>query len=421
MKYKEIDLNSYKLHLIKTDKFKSILFKIVFREEIKKENITMRNILVDNLVASTKDYPTRKLQAIKKQDLYGADIYGYNKRIGNHLLTEISMSILNPKYTEDSMLEESIAFFHSIIFNPNVCDNKFNKEIFDIVIENNIADIKSIKENTGSYAITRLKENMDDKNPFSYRMIGYLDDINKINSSNLYTSYKNMLNNNLIDLYVIGNFNEEEIESLIKKYFKFKTIKKEKQDINLSYKNYKKTPKEVTEESNLNQSILAIGCSLNRLNEKEKKYILTLYNIILGNSPDSKLFKNVREKHSLAYSISSSFKRFDDVMIINAGISSKNYQEVIKLIKKEMLDIKNKNFTKEDLDKAKELFISVLNDINEYPESILDYYFSLEYLNTKNLKTQIKNITSITEEDIVKVAKKIKFDTIYLLKEKQKD
>ena len=128
MKYKEIDLNSYKLHLIKTDKFKSILFKIVFREEIKKENITMRNILVDNLVASTKDYPTRKLQAIKKQDLYGADIYGYNKRIGNHLLTEISMSILNPKYTEDSMLEESIAFFHSIIFNPNVYDNKFNKE-----------------------------------------------------------------------------------------------------------------------------------------------------------------------------------------------------------------------------------------------------------------------------------------------------
>ena len=45
MKYTKKDLGSYNLHLIKTDKFKTVTVKVMFQSPIVKEEITKRNIL----------------------------------------------------------------------------------------------------------------------------------------------------------------------------------------------------------------------------------------------------------------------------------------------------------------------------------------------------------------------------------------
>lgn len=39
-----------------------------------------------------------------------------------------------------------------------------------------------------------------------------------------------------------------------------------------------------------------MGFKLNDLTDFELRYVLNIYNYILGGSPDSKLFKNIREK-----------------------------------------------------------------------------------------------------------------------------
>ena len=46
MKYTKKDFGSYKLHLINTDKFKTIKVRVSFHRVIKKEEITMRNIFM---------------------------------------------------------------------------------------------------------------------------------------------------------------------------------------------------------------------------------------------------------------------------------------------------------------------------------------------------------------------------------------
>ena len=56
MEYTKKDFGAYKLHLIKTDKFKTIEVRLAFRSPIKKEEITLRNILIDMFVLSSKKY-----------------------------------------------------------------------------------------------------------------------------------------------------------------------------------------------------------------------------------------------------------------------------------------------------------------------------------------------------------------------------
>jgi hypothetical protein len=77
------DFGSYKLHLIKTDKFKTIRMKLFFYSPIKKDEITIRNFLIGMLKVTNKKYPTKRELALKCQDLYACGL-GYDiTRFGN--------------------------------------------------------------------------------------------------------------------------------------------------------------------------------------------------------------------------------------------------------------------------------------------------------------------------------------------------
>ena len=215
MGYKCIDLKYGKLHLIKTKKFRSINIKILLKDEIKKENITKRNFLTDYLVMTSKKYKTRKALSLKIQELYSLYVSSYNTRIGSYLVTRFNMSLLNPKYTEESMLEESISLLHEIIFNPNVKNNKFDSNIFKVIKNDLETEIETIKENPRTYANIKMLESMGDM-PYSYHGYGYKEDLEKINEKNLYEYYKEFLNKSDVDIYVIGDFDENQIIDLVK-------------------------------------------------------------------------------------------------------------------------------------------------------------------------------------------------------------
>ena len=415
MEYRKIEEVSYNLHLIKTNKFKTLFFKVILSEKLIKDDITIRNLLLDNLLSSSLDYPTMRDVSIKRQDLYGASISMVSRRIGNHAFIEYTMSILNPRFTEESMLKDSIEFYSNLLYKPNVKNGSFDEELFEMSKENLRKEILMTNERPDVYGFTRFKECIDKNAEFSYHQSGYLQDLDSITSSSLYEYYNHVLDNDICDIYVIGDFDFNEVELLIKDNFRFKNTKRtDSYEIVLSNDRNKK---EVIEDSSFNQSKLFIGFKLTDFNLDDKKYALILFNIIFGNSPESRLFKEVGEEKSLAYSITSAYRRLDNFYYVSAGISYNNYEKVLSIIKKCLADIQNNGITDEELDKAKVLYLSILNDAMESPSSIVDLYFTELYFGNDSFEKQLKMSQSITKEDIIRVANLLKIDTIYLLKE----
>ena len=415
MEYRKIEEVSYNLHLIKTNKFKTLFFKVILSEKLIKDDITIRNLLLDNLLSSSLDYPTMRDVSIKRQDLYGASISMVSRRIGNHAFIEYTMSILNPRFTEESMLKDSIEFYSNLLYKPNVKNGSFDEELFEMSKENLRKEILMTNERPDVYGFTRFKECIDKNAEFSYHQSGYLQDLDSITSSSLYEYYNHVLDNDICDIYVIGDFDFNEVELLIKDNFRFKNTKRtDSYEIVLSND---RNIKEVIEDSSFNQSKLFIGFKLTDFNLDDKKYALILFNIIFGNSPESRLFKEVREEKSLAYSITSAYRRLDNFYYVSAGISYNNYEKVLSIIKKCLADIQNNGITDEELDKAKVLYLSILNDAMESPSSIVDLYFTESYFGNDSFEKQLKMSQSITKEDIIRVANLLKIDTIYLLKE----
>ncbi len=415
MEYKKIKLGSYNLHLIKTKRFRTVDVRIIFQDVIKKENITRVNLLLDLLTDSTKSYPTNREFGIKLENLYGADLRSFSQKYGKYINHCFNLSFLNEKYTEKGMFEESIKLLKEVIFNTNVTNKTFDATSFKINREANEAVIKSIKENPAKYSIIRLLENMDKKALYAYRLFGYLEDLEIITEHNLYDSYISFLNNSDIDIYVIGNIDFDKTTQLIKENFNFKTIKKEKENLFINHHKFRKVPVVVKETEDLKQSKLSIGFKISLLSDFEYKYVSTVYNSLLGNSSNSKLFTKVREENSLCYYISSTVYKGDNLLIINAGITKNNFKKTIGLVKKVIRELSKGNFTEEDMNKVKAEYTTALDDLLDSPNAIMEMYRVMQIMNYDDLDTRRAKIKEVTKKDILKFSKKIHLDTIFLL------
>lgn len=415
MEYVRRDFGAYKLHLINTNKFKTIMVKVSFRSPIKKEEITLRNILSDMFMQSSKKYGSKRALTIKAQDLYAADLQTGNSRLGNYINTDFYLTVLNDKYTELGNFKEAIEFLGEIIFNPDVSDGKFNEEKLDIVKSASLSALNSIKENTANYSLIKMFELFDKNSPSSYRMMGYIDDLDKINGENLYKYYLEMLNNDLVDIFVIGEIDMDEVTKLIKQNMHIDTLKKQKVPYLLEEKKTRSKKTYGTEEIEGSQSKLAIACTVNGLSEYERNYPLSLFNVIFGGSSDSKLFKEVREENSLCYTIHSVANKLDNLILIRAGIDRDNYDKCISLIEKCLLDMKKGNFSLKDLNMAKEYYNTALEEVEESQAKIINNYYMTELIGTDSIEVKREKMNAVTKEEIIKVAKKISIDTIFLL------
>ena len=268
--------------------------------------------------------------------------------------------------------------------------------------------------NPRRYAVAKCYEAMDKDSSIALNGVGYLEDLKGINEKNLYEYYKKVLNSDTVDIFIIGDFNND-IKDIISKYMAINTLKKDKGSHIVKHTKFRKKEQIVKEKSKFNQSSLIIGFKCENLSEKERKYVANMYNFILGGSPDSRLFSIVREENSLCYSISSSFSGVTNTMLISSGINASDFKKCVTLIKKILKDISSGNIKDEELEKGKITYLSTFKELEDSIYSMMSLYVSKEYLDLDLLEERKKEIEKVTKEDIIKFSKKIHMDTIYLL------
>jgi len=140
--------------------------------------------------------------------------------------------------------------------------------------------------------------------------------------------------------------------------------------------------------------------------------------LFYGGTANSKLFQNVREKASLAYTAASSYVKVKNNIFIKCGIEIENYEKALDIIKQQLEDMKNGNFEQVDIEDAKRTIISNVKTISEEQDTEITYYFGQEISNIKyTLEEYAEQIEKVTKEQIQELAKKININTIYFLRD----
>lgn len=416
MNYKKHSYGAYNIHFINTDKFNTISISIIFKSRVNKEDITKRNLLKLLLLDSTKTFKTEREMSIKVEDLYDVKINGLTSRIGSFSLMFFNMVLGHDNWTEEGNLINCLDFLMDIILNPNIENNAFNEDSFKKSKEILKQSILLSSDNKTKYSILKLLETKQDE-IISYNSYGSIELLDKLTSKEMYEYYLNVIKNDNVDILILGNVDQEKINTYIKENFSIKTFKKEITKPLLKELSHSSKIKKYEVLDNVNQLKLSILCLLNNLTDYERKYVLFIYNEILGGTGgDSMLFNSVREKYSLAYYINSIFQNYDNTLIIYSGIRNDSLDLALKIIKKSMLDIKKGKFDIKLIENAKKSIISNLDINYDNPNAIINSYYYMDILGTDNLEKRKEMFNSVSYADVLNIAKKINIDSILYLK-----
>ena len=421
MKYKTYNCNSFNVHTIKTDKFKTSHVEVIFRDIANKEEMGAYSFLADMLSQSSKTYPRKKDLITRFEELYKIIVYATTLRVGNVLDFHVSLDFINPDYINDkNYVEEVIKTLFDIIENPNVTNDEFDLKTFNIVKERLKREINSLKENPMKQSIKEAFKAMNADTPTSYELLGNLESLEKITPSSLYKTYKNLRKNFKVDIFLIGNLEMDDTVSLIKKYFKNRYIIENKLDLMVDNKEIKRLVVKSITSDNVQANLVMIF-NLKNLTEIEKNITFNVFNYLYGSGGlTSKLYQSIREKNSLCYQISSMYLKYDKLLLVHISLEEANVKKATSLVKKELKNMQAGNFTEEELKDAINNMIISLDMAQDNTVSIINNYVFHVFDNLPMPEERVEMFKNIKKEDVINVAKKVKLNTIFTLEGRNK-
>ena len=408
-----------KLHILNTDKFKTNLVAVFLTTKLKKETVTPNALISAILRRGTNNLKTQEEISKQLEELYGASFDCGIDKTGDNQVLKFYIQTINDDYIpqqEENMLKTSIENIFDIVFNPLTEKEGFKKEYVEQEKKNMKQRIEGRVDNKARYALDRCIEEMYKDKPYGLYKFGDVNSLENIDENNLYKTYEKLIDECKIDIFISGNINDE-VEDIIKENENIKKLKERDAKYNTTSEKPEGKKGEIIEKMSVTQGKLVMGLDLNIQNEDEKYYTL-VYNNILGGSANSKIFQNVREKASFAYSAGSSYFKYKNNIFINCGIEISNYEKAVELIKEQIEDMKNNNFTDEEFENAKNSIIATIKTIDDEQDTLIIYYFGQELSNNKNtIEDYIKKIEETKREDVLNIANKVEINTIYFLRD----
>ena len=416
-----------KLHAINTNKFKTNLIAIFLTTPLTRENVTKNALLSSILRRGCEKLKTQEDISKRLEEMYGAEFNcGLDKLGKNHIL-KFYIESINDEFlpqNEENMLKQSIEILSEIVFNPLIENNSFKEEYISQEKENIKQIIEAKKDNKARYALFRCVEEMYKDEPEGLYKYGYAEDLENINAQNLYEYYKELIGKCKIDIFVSGKLENTNLERIISEDENIKNLNERETSYNINRPEVKDVVQEennIEEKMEVTQGKLVIGYDVaideNTINDKKFRYIGMLYNAILGGTANSKLFQNVREKASLAYTANSNFSYYTGNIFVTAGIEIDNFEKAVEIIKEQIEAMKQSNFSEEDIQNAKKVIISNIQSISDEQDTEIIYFLGQELTgNNVSLEQYVEYVQAVNKEEIEDFAKKVNINTIYFLK-----
>lgn len=413
---KRINLgNGIHLNLIQTDKFKSNLLSYYFIRPLAREEVTLNALIPLVLKRGTKDYPSSLEIEQEFENLYGASYSStINKRGERHVL-RFTAEWASEEYLKDAGHNiKVIEMLRKIIYEPFTEKDGFKKEYVNQEKDNHKNRIEGKINDKRSYALDRCLEEMCRYEKYSIYQLGYVEDLSSIDEKNLYDHYKNVLDTSEVEIFYVGNYNEEIEQYLIEKNaLQRESIISVPREI---ITNSVKQKNMVNEKLDINQGKLVIGYRTGIPFEDKLYNALLIASDILGGGPNSKLFKNVREAESLAYYVSSTILKYKSIMIVDGGIEFKNYHKTVDIINKQLEELKAGNFSSDDIEISKKAIKTSTESIKDSLFLISEFFLSqIIAKDNRTLEEVLDDFEDVTKDEIIEAASKIVIDTIYFL------
>lgn len=404
------------LHFIESSKFTTNRIRVRFAAAMSEKTVAGRVLLANLLEMGNQDYPTARQLRMKLAALYGAHFSTSVSKRGRVHFVDVNISYVKSSFllNKEDITLEIIDFLYACLFRPLTEGKAFNKKMFEVEKRNLLSFLESEVEDNFYHADVEMSRLYFNDEDIQVPRVARIDLVQKETAESVYEAYKRMLKMDRIDIFVAGEVNQLEVQNKFKNFdFTYRNPKLE-----LEYsQDYSNIVHEKVERKVAQQSILELAYHLQVVYNDVNYPALLVFNGLFGAFSHSKLFMNVREKESLAYTIGSQVNIFSGMLKVYAGINREDRLRTMRLINREFLAIKRGQITEDELELTKKSLTHSATLAQDRQNNLIEQAYNEVCLGERNLTWQqwIDSINAVSIDDVLKVGKVIRLQAIYFM------
>lgn len=398
-------------------KFKTARISFTMFLPLNKNTVSVNAVLSDIIDRSCGKYPNFDSFNKELEKLYGANIYSSVDKLGETQVLTVSGVCINDNATFDNseIINNIAKFLCNVIFKPCIENGRFRPEDVNQAKRQIIDDIKAEYNDKKIYAKRRCEQLMCKNEKFGISKYGEEESVNLVSSEDVFNAWENALKTSRIEIMISGSEDYQQIYDMFLRAFS--SIER-KDIVNCETQIIDTVSKvqEFKDVMNVSQCKLTMGFRTSYAISKCNIYPMKVMCALLGGTPHSKLFLNVREELSLCYYCSASYNKEKGIIFIESGVEKGNIEKAKQEILKQLDSIKSGDFTDDQLTATKIYLIQMFDKIQD-SLSLLDNWYVMQSLSKKIYTPDeaIQAIKNITKNEIIEAAKNVKLDTVYML------
>ncbi len=335
------------------ERFQSSLLAVSLIVPLDRETVTENALVSLMLGKSSRDYPTYRLFSRKLNLLYGAIAGSSIQKLGDEQSITLAVSTIDSGMAlrGEDLLQESAQLLLSMLFHPLIENGAFAADTFRIQKKYLADSIRAEINEKRRYAVNRTLRLMLGDEPAGLPMYGFLEDLDRITPESAAKAYERILKSCRVEIMHVGTGDAETVRPLFARAFaagmpqdRTPCVRPQPRSIAAGAE-----VKRVQDDFQVVQSKLCIGYRADITPDSPMLNPFRMMVAILGGTPTSKLFQNVREKKSLCYYCGANLDRTKGVMLIDSGVRPDNVEAAREAILAEVEAMKRGEFTDEEI------------------------------------------------------------------------
>ena len=385
--------------IINDDKFHDFMlnYRIVFPLDSKTN--TTANLLCKMMGNQTETSPSKKEMRARKNMLYGVKTGAQTYALGSMQVIDLQLRAIADRFVEEDIIDEQLSLLKDLFFKPLLTEatlkeakdklKRQHERLYDQNQDKALLDAFEKGRLTGFLNLSSLgqREVIDDIT---------LVEVISLHQHLIETAYKSLVASGSISLTdtQIEQFNQGNSSKIENPFYQ--------SQLKIAYD-------ESFHEGDQTELIMLFDPQIAQDQFEAVAYMV--YVSYLGQLPNSLLFQVVREKHSLCYSIFANRLIFDGIMTIQTSINDKNLEKTIEIIEACIAETQTEI---KDLESVKKKIITSLAGSLENKNSLnTRAFYNLVKNRDESVADLQAKVAQVTEEDLMRIAKKIKDPYIY--------
>ena len=350
--------------------------------------------------------------------LYGANIDYTVRKKGERQCVGFAAGFIDDGFTPhgERLLEPVAQQLGELLLEPVTRDGCFLSEYVDSEKANLIDAIRALKNDKRDWADIRLMQEMCAGEPYSVLRLGDEETAGAITADALYRHGQELMASSRVELIYCGGAEERRVEDAV-----LSALAKLPRGSQTPLPPVRRTaapetPRCIIETMDVTQGKLAMGYRCT----SDDYPAMVLANLIFGGTSNSKLFLNVREKHSLCYYASSSYARSKGILTVSSGVEVTDFERAEEEIERQLHAVQQGDWEDWEQEGALQAIRASLLSLTDSQGALENFYLGqIASGATETPEELAAELQQVTKERIVAAARTVTPDTVYFLRGKE--